>query len=47
MADKKKKKKNKAKVVRPVVEIKGLTVKYDKVVLKKIDWKILYYMDIF
>ena len=40
MADKKKKKKNKAKVVKPVVEIKGLTVKYDKVVLKKIDWKI-------
>ena len=39
MADKKKKKKNKAKVVKPVVEIKGLTVKYDKVVLEDPTWR--------
>ena len=30
----------KTKEQRPVVEIKSLRVKYDKVVLKKIDWKI-------
>ena len=40
MADKKNKTKKKTKEQRPVVEIKGLRVKYDKVVLKKIDWKI-------
>jgi len=40
MAEKKSKKKKKNKEPKPVVEIKGLTVRYDKVVLKKVDWKI-------
>ena len=40
MAEKKSKKKKKNKEPKPVVEIKDLTVRYDKIVLKKVDWKI-------
>ncbi|MBB21781.1 MAG: ABC transporter [Roseibacillus sp.] len=40
MVEKKSKKKKKNKEPKPVVEIKDLTVKYDKIVLKKVDWKI-------
>ena len=40
MVEKKSKKKKKNKEPKPVVEIKDLTVRYDKIVLKKVDWKI-------
>lgn len=40
MAAKKAKKKRASKPIKPVVEIKNLTVRYDRVVLNKVCWKI-------
>ncbi|MCH2060310.1 MAG: ATP-binding cassette domain-containing protein [Verrucomicrobiales bacterium] len=40
MAAKKQKKKRAQKPAKPVVEIKNLTVRYDRVVLRKVSWKI-------
>ncbi len=40
MGAKKSKKDKSKKKPKPVVEIKGLTVRYDRVVLRKISWKI-------